>query len=260
MNESDTSPASVGANAKPSHSGSDQGDPAGRGSQGDSGLDPQRLESSGKRGQPAPPPPTQPDQEWANALTHGIATIVSLVAGVFLIRAAADVDVGMMIACAAYTASVVGTFLCSTLSHIVRRQPLLNTMRSWDQAFIYTMISGTYTPIVYQYASDGIRMWLLAAIWIAAATGFFLKVGVKHRVNSIGTVSYLLLGWLPALPLVGRVPAVLVTWMVIGGVLYTMGVALLINDHRVRYLHAGWHLFVMAAAASHWWVIWAYVI
>lgn len=207
-----------------------------------------------------PPPPIKPDQEWANAWTHGIATLIAIGMGVVLVRQASLTSTGMAIACGAYIASMAGTFLCSTLSHVIMRQPLLNTLRSWDQAMIYTMISGTYTPIAFGYASDSVRTPLLIAIWVAAAAGFLMKVAVRHRVNSIGTVSYLALGWLPAIPLVGQVPMALVGWMIAGGLLYTAGVVLLMNDHRIRYLHAGWHLFVMAAAACHWWAIWAFVI
>src|SRR6056297_1008414 len=197
-------------------------------------------------------PPIQPDQEWANAWTHGLATLGAGVLGVFLVTAAAEVGPGMMVACSAYVASVVGTFFFSTASHVFRRQPLLNTMRAWDQAMIYAMISGTYTPIIFRYCPDSMRTLLLIAIWIAAGLGFLFKVGLRHRINSIGTVPYLLLGWLPAIPLVGNVPDELVMWMIAGGVLYTVGVGFLVNDARVRYLHAVWHLFVIAAALCHW--------
>ncbi|MGB7326869.1 MAG: hemolysin III family protein [Rubripirellula sp.] len=209
---------------------------------------------------PTPSAPIKPDQEWANALTHGLAALGSVVMGYFLIRQAATVSTGMMIACLAYITSVFGTFFCSTLSHVIFRQPLLDKLRAWDQAMIYTMISGTYTPIVYLYCPDSMRIGLLVAIWVAAAAGFLTKVAVRHRINSIGTVSYLLLGWLPSLPLVGHVPGDLVGWMVAGGVLYTLGVGFLVNDSRIRYLHAVWHLFVMAAAGCHYYGIWNQVV
>ncbi|WP_231612204.1 PAQR family membrane homeostasis protein TrhA [Novipirellula galeiformis] len=202
--------------------------------------------------------PIKLDQEWANALTHGIAAVISAIAAVFLVRETINVSQGAAIACTAYMASVIGTFVSSTLSHMILRQPMLDHLRAWDQAMIYTMISGTYTPIVYAYAPDGVRQPLLIAIWVAAAIGFFGKVLLRHRVNSIGTVSYLLLGWLPAIPLAGYVPSALVTSMIAGGVLYSIGVVLLINDSKIRYLHAGWHLFVMLAATCHFLGIWWY--
>lgn len=206
--------------------------------------------------------PWQADQEWANALTHGIAAAVTIFLAVGLLRSAGDSDrsIGMMISCLAYSLSVLGTFTFSTLSHVVSPSPLLNRLRAWDQAMIYMMISGTYTPIIYRFADQPVRAWLLAAIWVAAVAGFLAKVAANHRINSIGTVSYLLLGWLPAIPLIGQVPTIVVIWMMIGGVLYTIGVACLINDRKVRYLHAVWHLFVMSAAFSHYWTILKHIV
>ena len=205
-------------------------------------------------------PPLLAGQEWANALTHGIAAVGSLVLGYYLIRSAMPQGTGLAIACGGYTAAVFGTFACSTLSHVVRRQPLLNQTRAWDQAMIYTMISGTYTPIAYFYASDATRTPLLWAIWIAAVVGFLHKVAWKHRVNSSGTISYLLLGWLPAIPLAQHVPIQLVFSMFAGGIVYTIGLGFLINDNKVKYFHACWHLTVMAAAGCHYLGILWYVV
>jgi hemolysin III len=206
------------------------------------------------------PPPLQPDQEWANALTHGIAAVFTVVIGTYLVVAAADQSTGLAIACGAYAASVWGTFVFSTLSHVVRRQPTLNTLRAWDQAMIYAMISGTYTPIVYRYASDSVQMPLLAAIWVAAGCGILGKLALRHRINSIGAISYLLLGWLPSIPLMGHVPSELAWIMLGGGVIYTIGVAILMNDNKLRYMHAAWHLSVMTAAICHYLGILRYVV
>ena len=178
--------------------------------------------------------PVQPDQEWANALTHGIGALGSVVLGVYLVMAALPKEPGLATACVAYSASVFGTFFFSTMSHVVRRQPLLNTMRSYDQAMIYMMISGTYTPIIFRFASESHRNPLLWAIWIAAWMGFLKKVAFRYRINSIGTYTYLLLGWLPAIPLASQVPAELVRWMFLGGVLYTIGVLFLMLFYAKR--------------------------
>jgi hemolysin III len=182
------------------------------------------------------------------------------VLGLHLIGAAIPHGTGLVIACGIYVASVFATFFFSTMSHIVRRQPLLNTMRAWDQAMIYAMISGTYTPIVYQYATDSVQIPLLVAIWIAAIAGILGKVAIRHRINSTGTYSYLLLGWFPAIPLIGHVPSELAWWMFVGGVLYTIGVLFLMHDSKLRYLHALWHISVMTAATCHFLgILWAVV-
>lgn len=196
-------------------------------------------------------PPIKTDQEWANALTHGAAAMLWVIGGGMLIASAAKSDPGLMLACAAYVASVVGTFLCSTLSHVFLKQPWLDRFRSWDQAMIYLMIVGTYTPITYAFAPPALRDGLLAAMWLAAGLGFASKVFRRHRINQISAMSYLMLGWLPAMPLIGNVPQSLAVAMLAGGIIYSLGVAVLMNDHRVRYSHALWHVLVFTASVTH---------
>ncbi|MFG0288196.1 MAG: hemolysin III family protein [Rhodopirellula sp. JB044] len=205
-------------------------------------------------------PPIQPDQEWANALTHGLAAATWVLLSFWLVGQAAEVSPAIMIACAAYGASVVGTFACSTLSHTFLQRPLLDRFRAWDQAMIYLMIAGTYTPIMCRYANPAHRDWLLALMWGYALWGFTKKAIFSHRIHSISTVSYLLLGWLPAIPLYGRVPLNLFLYVLAGGVAYSIGVLFLINDRRVRYFHAVWHLVVISASIIHFVGIMRYVV
>ena len=60
-----------------------------------------------------------------------------------------------------------------------------------------------------------------------------------------------MLGYLPAVVLASQVPLEIGLWMLAGGILYTIGVVLLINDSKIRYLHAGWHLMVILASGCH---------
>lgn len=195
-------------------------------------------------------PPIQPEQEWANAWTHGLSAVLWCIVGAALVRSSAG-EPGLAIACGVYAASVVTTFVCSTLSHVFLEQPWLDRFRACDQAAIYLMIIGTYTPIAYAYSPDGWRIPLLTAMWIAALAGFFNKAVRMHRLHSISVVSYLLLGWLPAIPLIRNVPVELAYAMFIGGVLYSVGTIFLMNDRRAPYLHAVWHLMVLLASLVH---------
>lgn len=207
-----------------------------------------------------PSPPDRADQEWINASTHALATLVAVVAGCLMVASAAEQSLGLTTACAAYALSVVATFTFSTLSHVFTRQPLLDRMRAWDQAMIYTMISGTYTPIAYRFLDGTPHLFLQSAIWLAAFAGVATKLLFRHRVNSITTIGYLLLGWLPAVVLFRQVPGGLAWMMLFGGIVYSLGVAVLINDHKHKYFHAVWHLMVMMAAAMHYWGIFHYVV
>ena len=67
-------------------------------------------------------------------------------------------------------------------------------------------------------------------------------------------VVYVVLGWMPILGIGAafeRLPRAAFGLFLGGGVLYTAGLAFLLNDHRYRYFHVVWHLFVMAASCCH---------
>ena len=41
------------------------------------------------------------------------------------------------------------------------------------------------------------------------------------------------------------------TWMLGGGIVYTIGIVFYLLDERVAYFHGIWHLFVIAGSAAH---------
>jgi hemolysin III len=200
--------------------------------------------------------PIKPDEEWANALTHAVATVASIVGGMALTIAAAKINFGMAVACGVYMTGVTATFLSSTLSHRFLDQPWLNTFRAWDQAMIYAMIAGTYTPLTCAYATSWWRVVVLVAMWSAAFYGIAKKLLRRHRINSISPVGYIMLGWMPAAALFHVTPWDIGGMMLAGGVGYTAGVYFLMNDSRRRYNHAIWHVFVMASALVQYVGIW----
>ncbi|MBX3420548.1 MAG: hemolysin III family protein [Pirellulaceae bacterium] len=206
------------------------------------------------------PAPVLHGEEWANALTHAVAALVGILGAVIMARGAVGQPLMTKLCCLAFVFSSVAVFVASALSHHWIHHPrLLRHLRAWDQGLIYVMISGTYTPMIWAYSAPSVRSWLLMAIWIAAAVGFHAKVIAHHRVNSMSTVSYLMLGWLPSLGLIGRVPGGLLVWMLVGGSLYVLGVWLLINDKKIKYLHAAWHTCVVAASTCHFLGVYQYV-
>jgi len=128
-------------------------------------------------------------------------------------------------------------------------------MRSWDQGAIYLLIAGTYTPGIIAFCPNWAAAGLLTLVWSLATYGFYCKVIAQKRLNSVTTATYLALGWGPAMVLVPFVPRVFFLWLLAGGILYSIGVVFLLNDHRVKYFHAAWHLWVIAAAAAHYFAI-----
>jgi hemolysin III len=148
--------------------------------------------------------------------------------------------------------------LFSLASHAVTEDPLKRTLRVLDQACIYLLIVGSYTPFAVAYLRVPGWTAFLVVTWTLALVGFFAKVVWSHRVDRVAIWTYVALGWVLGIavpPLLGVVPTVCLMWMAIGGVCYTGGTYFLVNDHRRPYFHAVWHVFVIAGSAWHFFAI-----
>lgn len=200
------------------------------------------------------------DEEAINTLTHGIGLALSLAGAVAIGFITRSADIGMAIACGVYAVTLIAVYLFSTLSHAVRQPRARHLLRTWDQGTIYLLIVGTYTPFIWQYLPSPYRWAMLAAVWGIALVGFISKVVVHHRVDAVSALSYVLLGWFPALALINQVSLACLTWMAVGGLLYTGGTLFLALDTRYRYFHAAWHVSVILGSALHYYAILTFVV
>lgn len=196
--------------------------------------------------------PLHRHEELANAVTHGGAALATLIGTAVMCNTLQGQSWITITCCVLFTLSCCAVFTASALSHyLLDDQKLLKRLRSWDQGLIYTMIAGTYTPLIWAYADTSARVPVLIVMWIAAIGGFVSKVVVKHRVNSMGLTTYLILGWTPAFWLYTQVPKGLLFWMLAGCACYIVGVGFLMNDRRMKFFHVMWHLCVIAGATMH---------
>ncbi|HEY5313765.1 MAG TPA: hemolysin III family protein [Pirellulales bacterium] len=201
-------------------------------------------------------------EEFVNSIIHACGLVLALVGGAWLLTAASHGDRWCLAGCAVFAASMIAVYAASTLSHGVQTIHLRRRMRTLDQAFIYLMIAGTYTPFGFTYLRGG-NWWILTtAMWLVAWAGFISKVWFGHRVDASTSWSYVLLGWLPMIavePLLNTVPAGALGWMLAGGLCYTIGTVFLTLDTRVKYFHAVWHLLVIAGSVCHFLAIYWYI-
>lgn len=201
--------------------------------------------------------------ELANTITHGLGFLLSIPAALYIVRLALTTGDSWHIAgCAIYGLTLMGVYLCSTLSHIVNEPKWKHFFRQCDQAAIYLFIAGTFTPFAFDYVRDGLWVLIPIAVWAIALSGSFSKMFLAHRIHGVELPVFILLGWLPGLsaPHVAHVlPMEVLWWMVGGGACYTIGTWFLKNDHRAWWVHSIWHILVIAGSALHFVAIVMYV-
>ena len=204
-----------------------------------------------------------PRGELANAITHGLGLMLSVIGSVYLLsRAAEEADLAQLIGCSVFAVTLVALYTASTLSHSFADPRRRQFFRQLDQACIYLLIVGTYTPfgVPFLYAS----WWpgFFALMWSLGIAGFVSKMFFGHRVQAVSIGIYVLMGWLPLIPaltLIGTLPSVSLWWMLAGGLCYTIGAVILVYDYLHHHLHAVWHLLVIAGSTCHFFGILSFV-
>ncbi|HEV7370202.1 PAQR family membrane homeostasis protein TrhA [Arenibaculum sp.] len=201
-------------------------------------------------------------EELANAVTHGIGTLLAAAAFVLLVvLGTVHGTLEHVLALAVYGATLVILYLASTLYHSVRHRRARRLFRLFDHAAIFLLIAGTYTPYAL-IGMGGAAGWLLfAAIWTAAAAGIAFKVMCLDRYERASLVFYLAMGWIGVLalgPLMRSIETEGLLLLALGGLAYTGGVLFYLWE-GLPFNHAVWHLFVLCGSASHFLSIYLYV-
>jgi len=204
------------------------------------------------------------DEEFVNAVTHGAGLAMSVVGSLVMMS---DVlgrgDLRLAVGCTAYLFTLVAVYAMSTLSHSATSPKWRTLFRQLDQAFIFLLIVGTYTPYSLAYLRGWMWAGLLGAMWCVALAGFASKAFYAHRIENGSILPYVFLGWMCiiALPAIWHVaPPGEVIFIILGGVCYMLGTLFLLNDTRVRHFHAAWHLWVIAGSVCHFMGLLFYVV
>jgi hemolysin III len=191
--------------------------------------------------------------ERFNTYSSLLGLVLALAGTVFLLdQTLGRGDAARIVAAIVFSLSMLALYGASTLFHSTRGR----AKRSWqraDHCAIYLLIAGTYTPLAL-VTLEGAWGWsLLCVVWGAALFGIRreLRAGVGAR-PSLGI--YLGMGWLGLLmaaPLVARMEAGGLAWLVAGALLYTAGTIFYRNPTGMRHAHGTWHLFVLGGTACH---------
>lgn len=193
-------------------------------------------------------------EEVANAITHGMGLVASLLGVPLLLGAAgAGHDLPLVIGTTVFAATLVALYAASTLYHALPQSRAKRVFRVVDHAAIYCLIAGTYTPFALGVLRGGLGWLLLALLWTLAGVGIVFKTLGGLRFPRLSTLLYLGMGWLAVLvvrPLAAALPAAGLGWLLAGGLLYTGGVLFYVRE-RPRYSHTVWHLFVLGGSTCH---------
>ena len=123
----------------------------------------------------------------------------------------------------------------------------------FDQASIYVLIAGTYTPFTLISLPSNLGWIMFSVIWGLAIIGIILKLFYTGRFNLISTLMYLIMGWnivFVIVPLIDSIGMDGFWWLLAGGIIYSLGAVFYLFD-TIKYMHAIFHLFVLMGSFCH---------
>ncbi len=201
-------------------------------------------------------------EEIANAATHGIGVALGIIALIVLITYGGNYrDTWRVVCFSIYGASLILLYLASTLYHASSNERIKHFFRMMDHSFIFVLIAGTYTPVTL-IAMRGAWGWtLFCLIWIMAASGLIYELLYLGRHKAVSLSIYASMGWLAIIaikPMLDLLPAGLLAWIFIGGLLYSLGIVFYVWK-KLPYNHAIWHLFVLGGSTAHFFAVLLYL-
>jgi hemolysin III len=107
-----------------------------------------------------------------------------------------------------------------------------------------------------------VGIWLFGLVWSLAIIGIATEAFWAYRPRWLSAAVYLLMGWLIVIaikPLVANLAPEGIALLVAGGLCYTFGTIFYVLK-RVKYMHAVWHLLVLAGSILHFLAILIFVI
>jgi hemolysin III len=202
------------------------------------------------------------DGERLNSITHLLGSVFSLIGLILLVvRAAPTGDPWKIVSFSIFGVTLVVLYTSSTLYHSIRGTSK-KFFQKFDHSAIYLLIAGTYTPFTLVPLRGAWGWSLFGAVWGLGVIGILQDLLFAKRKGVLSVAIYLLMGWVAMVafrPLSLALPVAGMTWLITGGLFYTVGIAFYALDKKLVYSHGIWHIFVLAGSVCHYLTVFFYV-
>ena len=104
-----------------------------------------------------------------NSITHGIGSVLSVVALILMVvYASYNSDAWSIVGVSVFGATLILLYMSSTLYHAFPQGRVKQIFKTLDQSFIYLLIAGTYTPVLLITLRTTLGWTIFGLVWIMA--------------------------------------------------------------------------------------------
>ncbi len=197
-------------------------------------------------------------EEIFNAVSHGTGSLLAIAGTVVLIVFAVIYsDVWGVVSSSIYGSSLIILYTMSTLYHAITNDKAKKFFRIMDHNTIFFLIAGTYTPLTLYVLRGPLGWTMFGVVWAATVLGIVLNSIDLEKYKKASLICYIAMGWVVIFaiqPLIESMPPLSLTFLLLGGVFYTVGVVFYAIK-KIKYFHSIWHLFTIAGSVFHYFCI-----
>lgn len=202
-------------------------------------------------------------EHLANIITHAIWIFPSILGAIELYQRSESNS--QILSAFVYGFTLISLFSVSTSFHCLfychNQRTLKDVLHRCDRGMIYIFIAGSYFPwlTIEKLPQEGWSSHMHWVIWIMALMGIIYQQIFHEKYKKLEIIFYLVMGFVPVLPILSEHYFMGMMELSIGGALYVLGVVFFKLDGVIPFAHAIWHLFVAMAAYTHYYAILNYL-
>ena len=191
-------------------------------------------------------------EEIFNMVSHIVGGGIGIIALIGCIVAAViNRNIVGLISGIVFGVSMISLYTVSSVYHGLRQGTAKKVLRVLDHCTIYFLIAGTYTPILLcklVYVTP-VGAWVIfSVVWGLAALATTLTAIDMNKFKVFSILCYVGMGW----AIIFSIDKALValgsagfSFLLSGGILYTVGVVFYGIGKKKKYFHSIFHLFVL---------------
>lgn len=193
-----------------------------------------------------------------DAVVHSLGLLITLaLGGALLVAAALYTAPDEWPIISVYVGSLLVVLTVSFAFNLAPVAPIKRLLARLDQAAIFLLIAGTYTPVLSLLHDPSLGTIMLTAVWGGALIGIALKLIVPQHFGRLALVLYVAIGWSGVLvfqSLAASLPPSTLLLLLAGGLAYTFGILFHVWE-KLHFHNVIWHCFVVIGATIHLWAV-----
>lgn len=207
-------------------------------------------------------------EEIFNMVSHIVGGAIGIAAlALCVIFAALRHNVYGVVSSAIYGATMIILYTMSSIYHGLKPNLMAKKVfQVIDHCSIFLLIAGTYTPIALSALrnySAPLGWWIFGIIWGSATLGVVLNSIDIEKFKKFSMICYLAMGW--CIVIAAKATYITlgmggISFLIAGGLCYTVGAILYGMGKKRRYIHSVFHLFVVFGSILHFFCILFYAI